>query len=573
MLTRFFIKNFMTFIIPVSIPVFIFSMVVVNVFQNSLKEEIDNNTIRALNMSKQTIELIFSDMNSLKILIDYNPQLSLALLRVLSNDKVTYEDTMAFKHLHPFLKSSSYSRLYIHSIYIKVGGSKYFLVNGNKESIPDYSDNAWFDSFQNQRRDTMLWTEKRRINGQDIVSIYQRTDLAGVIVINVLPEYFNNVLNSITTYDDQIIAVLNENNETIFSNDDAERPPLQLAGGGFAEREFPLADLFQSDDYHVLEMPSEHYKFKYASIIPNGTMYKSPILIMKLTLYSSVVSMLICLMLAYYFSIRNYRQISNIVKIFKLAKTGKTLPEVVEKENDVYTMILNNTINSFVNQSHINLQLTERKYRQVLAELTALQYQINPHFLFNTLQSINFEVLNYTEKPIFANTMIEQLSEILRYSLNSPLQMVGLEEEIEITKKYIDIQRYRFDDTFEATWDYDDDVLKCKTIRLLLQPIIENSIHYGVCKEGGRCHIAIERSGGDIRFEITDNGPGMSEERLEEVRASLHAEPDYGIADHIGLRNVHARLRLKYGDDYGLSIRSKPGEGVSVAFKIKAIPE
>ncbi|WP_248929551.1 cache domain-containing sensor histidine kinase [Paenibacillus hamazuiensis] len=570
MLTKFFIKNFMTFIIAVSIPVLIFSLMVMNVFQASLKEEIDTNTHKALNTSKETIELIFSDMNSMKILIDYNPQISLPLLRVLSTDVVTHEDTTALKLIRPSLKSSSYSRMYINSIYVKVGDSKYFLANGDKESITDYYDTAWYDSFKKQSRDTMLWTEKRRISDLDVVSIYQRTKLDGVIVINVRQEYFNKMLDSITTYDDQYMAVLNEKGELLFSNKDMEQLLERGDGGDQAGETARFADLLRSDRYRVVEMSSEHYSFKYVSVIPTITIYSSAILIIKLTLYSAIVSLLISSLLAYYFSIRNYRQIARILKIFKLAKAGMTLPNVVEKKkNDVYSLILNDTINSFVNQSHMNLQLSERKYRQVLAELTALQYQINPHFLFNTLQSINFEVLNVTQRPTFANTMIEQLSEILRYSLDSPIQMVTIREEIEITKKYIDIQRYRFDNTFKVTWTYEQDVLECSTIRLLLQPIIENSVHYGVCKEGGCCHITIQRDGDDIEFEITDNGPGMSEQRLDEVVASLESEPDYGISEHIGLRNISSRLRLKYGDEYKLSIRSAPGEGVTVTFRIK----
>lgn len=570
-LTKFFIRNVLTFILPISIPVFIFSIMVMNVFQDSLRRDIDNNTIRALRMSKETIELIFSDMNTNKILIDYNPQLSLTLMRILGSDIITFEDATSLKHIHPFLKSSSYSRLYINSIYITTGNSKYFLANGDKESIADYFDNEWYDSFLMQDEHTMLWTENRQIYNLDVVSIYQRTKLNGVIVINVLQEYFDKVLDSITTYQDQIIAVLNEDNEVIFSNADNELS--QSIVDQYYSAEEPLTHYSkQAEDYHVFEMPSEHHQFKYISFIPNKIIYKSPILIMELTLLSAVISLLISSALAYFFSIRNHRQISNIVKIFKLAKMGKTMPEVVENKKDVYTMILNNTINAFVNQSNIKLQLSERRYRQAQAELTALQYQINPHFLFNTLQSINFEVLNHTRKSTLANTMIEQLSEILRYSLDGPLGSVELREEIEITKKYIDIQRYRFDEEFDVTWDVEEEVLSCKTPRLLLQPIVENFIEYGTKSGGSVCHIHIRQIDCDIEFVITDNGPGMLEEHLSEVLASFDAEPDYDNAEHIGLRNVNARLRLKYGDDCGLILRSAPGEGMTVQFRLKQSP-
>ena len=330
MLTRFFIRHFLTFIIPISIPVIIFSIMAMDVFQDTLRNDIDSSTNRTLNMSKSTIELLFSDMNSNKILIDYNPKLILTLLKILSDDGASYEDTAALKHIYPFLKSASYSRLYINSIYIKLGNSSHFLANGDKVRIADYFDTTWYDSFKNQHPDTELWTEKRRIYNQDVVSIYQRTKLNGVIVINVLPEYFNNILDSITTYDNQTIMVMNENKQLIFSN--TEHLPEDVVKRYVNESSSEQKDVFEINHYHVLEMPSEHYAFTYVSFIPNSTVYKIPNLIMKLSFFSILISVVISFVLAYYFSRRNYNQISNIIQTFKLAKLGKPITEVVERK-------------------------------------------------------------------------------------------------------------------------------------------------------------------------------------------------------------------------------------------------
>jgi two-component system sensor histidine kinase YesM len=568
---KFFYKNFISFIIPIFIPVLIFSLLALNIFHNMLRDDIDSSTYRTLNMSKDIIESVFSDMNLNKILIDYNPQLSLTLLQILKKKEYNFDDTLALRYIYPFLKATSNSKLYIDSIYINIDDSDYFLVNGEKWEIKNYSDQSWHESYKGQQKETLLWTEKREVNNREFISIYQRTNLNGVIVINVLQKYFNTILNSITAYDNQAIMVLNENDELIFSNKSAEKLPLNLVNQFVHSLTDDTSDDIKINDYYVSQIPSAQYKFKYISFIPNDIMYKTPNLIMKLTILSAIVSLIISFLLAYYFTRRNFRQISNIVKIFEMAEQGKTIPSIVKKENDAYTLILNHTINTFVKQSYLSMQLSERKYRQILAEAVALQYQINPHFLFNTLQSINFEILNETKRPVLANTMIEHLSDILRYSLDSPTSMVEIREEIQMTQGYINIQKYRHDGKFDVVWDYEDEVLGYKTLRLLLQPILENAIQHGIQEDRDYCRIKvkIKRIGELIQFTITDNGNGMSKERLKQVLESLAMEPDYERSDHIGLKNTNARIKLTYGDDYFMVIRSKLNLGTSVTINIK----
>lgn len=599
---KFLLKNFGTFFVPILIPVLIFSVLALNVFQKMLKDDIDISTYQTLSMSKERIELIFSDMNLNRILIDYNPQLSLTLMTILKGNEESYIDAMALRHIYPFLKANSYSRSYIHSIYIYLDSSDYFLVNGRKMLVSDYHDRIWYESYRQGRdRGLSLWTEKRQVYNQDVVSIYQRTKLNGLLVINLSQDYFNNILDSITTYNNQALFVLNENDELIFANDSGERlaphifaeylqksaarasmsegdadPRVQTASlANTAKQAQAVSDTFKIDHYHVFEMPSEQYQFKYVSFIPDGIIYETPDLLMRSSVVSITVSVLVSFLLAYFFAQRNNRQIKNIVQIFERAEQGREIPDMVKKESDAYSLILNHVIKTFVNQSYIKLQLSERKYRQMSAELVALQYQINPHFLFNTLQSIHFEILNETGKPVYANYMIEQLSGMLRYSLDGPWRMVDIRDEIENTKRYIDIQKYRLENPFVIVWDVDEEVLECKTLRLMLQPIIENSFQHGLSKKEGdwKITIRIKRFGDDVRFEIADNGIGMTQERLERLIGTLDSEPDYEQSTHIGLRNIHARLKLKYGEDYGLEIVSSPDTGTSVRLKIKFLQD
>jgi two-component system sensor histidine kinase YesM len=221
-------------------------------------------------------------------------------------------------------------------------------------------------------------------------------------------------------------------------------------------------------------------------------------------------------------------------------------------------------MNTFIERSYLKLQLSERKYRLQAAELLALQSQINPHFLHNTLETIYWEILRISGKPTIAHRMIENLSDIMKYSLNSKDNFVTLKEEIENTNSYIEIQKYRYEDKFDVYWDYLPLVNNYKIKKLIFQPLVENSIYHGIIKKDTRCYIKIKiiKSGSHLRIFVADNGYGISLEKLEEIKQKLESSEDY--FDHIGLFNTNKRLKLIYGEQYGIRIRSLPGKGTVV---------
>ena len=171
-------------------------------------------------------------------------------------------------------------------------------------------------------------------------------------------------------------------------------------------------------------------------------------------------------------------------------------------------------------------------------------------------------------KPTIINRIIKDLSDILRYSLGSPREMVMLEDEINTLKKYIEIQKVRFGDRITFYLEIDDDVLSTPVPRLILQPLIENSIAHGVSQmqAGGFIKIRVFRRGDVLRFSVTDNGVGIEPEKLRELKENLSAPS----GRHVGLANVNRRLVLTYGDSAALKIMSKQGWGCAIVFRIPA---
>lgn len=200
------------------------------------------------------------------------------------------------------------------------------------------------------------------------------------------------------------------------------------------------------------------------------------------------------------------------------------------------------------------------------SELDALQSQINPHFLYNTLDSIMWMI--EAEKYEDAISMVQALGSLFRISLSKGKTLITIEDEIRHAQSYVAIQKYRYKNRFEAFFDVDNSLTHYKTIKLIIQPLIENAIYYGMefMDGDGEIHIRVKPDGADLSIEVADNGPGIPTERLSSLLTEETMERSRGSG--IGLRNVHQRIQLYFGSAYGLEIESEPDEGTLVRIRL-----
>ena len=199
-------------------------------------------------------------------------------------------------------------------------------------------------------------------------------------------------------------------------------------------------------------------------------------------------------------------------------------------------------------------------------ELTALQAQINPHFLYNTLDVVAW--LAKIKKQPEIEQLILALGSFFRISLHKGEQFIRVSEEIELLRSYVTIEKIRFPGKISIEYRVEADIMDCSMMKIVLQPLVENAIKHGLSQLEGEGHILVEGrrgEGEDLLFEVRDDGVGFEvpESFLEKGSAAVQPEGGYG------LRNVHERIRLSCGEGYGLSIRSAPGEGAAVRVRIR----
>ena len=203
------------------------------------------------------------------------------------------------------------------------------------------------------------------------------------------------------------------------------------------------------------------------------------------------------------------------------------------------------------------------------SELDALQSQINPHFLYNTLDSIVWMITG--ERYDDAVFMITQLASLFRISLSRGKTIIRVEDEIKHAENYMNIQKIRYKNAFEVSFDIAPEILSACTVKLVVQPILENAIYYGMeaMDDDGIISVRGYQKDGDVFLEISDNGLGMPEAA---AKLLTEGERVRSRGSGVGLLNVHNRIRLRFGEQYGLQIESCPDEGMTVRIHIPYIP-
>ena len=230
--------------------------------------------------------------------------------------------------------------------------------------------------------------------------------------------------------------------------------------------------------------------------------------------------------------------------------------------------MLSDSLNTMIDKINELLeQVTKEQRRLRKAEFELLQSQINPHFLYNTLDAIVWLAESGEQKKVVS--MVGSLSEFFRTSLNQGKDIISIREELQHVRSYLEIQQIRYQDILKYEIHVPEELQKYLIPKITIQPLVENALYHGIKNKRGFGSIVI--SGKEEKdflvLEIIDNGIGMSEERLRQVEEGIwHKVPTE--KDIYGLYNVNERIRLNFGEKFGISIESVYGEGTVVSVRL-----
>ena len=552
--------------------------------QNYIRENSSRINSSMVQQTKETIDTMITELNTITLNFSINTRSQFVLRRILQKENLEYEDVRELELIQNTLSIFHFSREYIQSIYVYFENDRGRFITSEiaHTSLATFPDVEWFNSYRKYNRQDKSWWEIRTIPGKErtdditVLTFYKLIynsfigGYNGLVVFNVYADYLRETINSLETLNDQTIFVFNRSGILVSNNQEHNYLLSEILSMGPNETEL----IFNGKKYTVTVRNSEHdINLIYASAIPNRTLYRLPNYLLLQNIVYIILSLTVGIALSLYFAHISNKQIKTIIGIIDSAKEGKLkTPESLSKgTRNSYQYILYNVINTFMEKDFLNIQLSEKMYKSRVDELTALQSQINPHFLFNTLQTINMKAMALGERGESVTCMIDHLSSILRYAFSDPGIIVPLKDEISNAKSYLAIQSVRYREKISVEWEYSDSILMFGTIKLLLQPVIENSIYHGIKEDTkpGVISIVIVEEHENLKITVRDTGVGIPETRLAELSERLRYAGDR--FEHIGLFNTNRRIKLTFGDRYGISISSRPGNGTSVEIRIPKI--
>lgn len=318
----------------------------------------------------------------------------------------------------------------------------------------------------------------------------------------------------------------------------------------------------------IQSFPSNNWKL--IATISVKELYREYGISQKLIIYISITCAVIFLLLSFFLSNWITKPIIQLSKIMRKNKSRKFVTtETKLKRVDEIGILYNEydkmmqDMDTFVRERYQNRILT------LDSQMKALEAQINSHFLYNTLESIN-SIAEIEEVESIA-VMTKSLGDMFRYSIKTESELVRTEEELQHVDNYMAIQLIRYEDKINYYKEIDEQILTGKILKLLLQPLVENALYHGLENKKGKGSITIKGYSiqDSVCFEIIDDGVGMSAVQVLELQKLLNQPPEFSGLGHrskqsIGLKNVHSRIALYYGPEYGLTFESGQNTGTKV---------
>ncbi|MBB6733312.1 cache domain-containing sensor histidine kinase [Cohnella zeiphila] len=404
----------------------------------------------------------------------------------------------------------------------------------------------------------------------------------GVILIDLSMDALTNIVKKAKLGETTGVVLLNESGRTIYSSDSEldELPPSlisRMSGSPNGSFSAVIAGKRYLLSYSTLTVTG----WKSATLTPYTEINQAGNRLLSVYLLLGLAGLALTVFISFLFSKKIFRPIQHLKKGIVQVKQGNFDVQLEQRSQDelgqlVFSFnVMVDTIRKLIVENY------EEQLARKNAEFKYLQSQINPHFIFNTLQIVSGMAAVHKVPDI--GTVSKSLAKMLRYSINMQTSTVPIRDEIENVICYMDIQKLRFRGFFDYDLDIDEEAYRYTIVKLILQPIVENSVTYGLegKEQGGRVRISGRLDDGHLRFEVYDNGVGMTPEETKSLMASIvssEAGPDRPPADgrsagsghSVGLRNIHHRIQMIYGPEYGLAIDSAKNEWTRVVIRIPA---
>ncbi len=471
-----------------------------------------------------------------------------------------------FAHIYP----------YIESIYAYSELNDVVVAGHGAWPISRFDDTGWAVDYLSGDGSELQLVSRRKFGAYPLLITGIRREYAsdgrrlGAVVINIDVELLARIISESEPGMVQHTYVVGDDDTILLHRDRAligERTTdVPLFGGiGLDQPDQTVSLRFGGRNHIVSWAHSTYGTLAYVVTLPLDLQTDRLAAAHTYLLASVVVAIVASAIIALLVSVYSYEPVSDVVQLLS-DPDGEPVRSHRSGEISYIAEQLTTVIHS---NRRLNTEVEERLGLLHSAQIAALQAQVNPHFLYNALEGINWLAIRTTGDENDVSRAIGNLSDLLRYSVGSDHQVVGLAVEIEHARAYLKVMEIRYPDRWTVRWNIDPDVMCCGVPRMVLQPILENAVQHGVVpvRRSGVIGVAAHRSADSLVLEVADNGVGMPMGALDALNSELAGSAGIG-GDHIGLRNVNHRVRLLYSDAFGIRLVPNRGPGITVRIRL-----
>lgn len=556
-----------TFLFITALTVIPFIVLSIMFYSNTLKnirEEITLENSYIFDNSVNIIDRTLIEVDALSNSLASNESTQLYTINNVSTD--------SFKTISRLAKALPIIYRYIDSIYIYSEPTDTVIMDNNSIPLSDLSDTDWISAYHavTSPKGTIIPRSKNNVYPQLITiikPIYVADEKKGAIIMNINTQSIYNSMLYQQYKDGRLFFLVNADNKIIISSELSyfNTYPDNIGLNTLTIESNPKNSVYEINDknYVVLSGDSAISDYKYISAYPLE-LYKHKLSTMKLQIIGILLLlMIIIFILAYVASVRSYNPLNEIISFLD---NSQPPTDSIEEEDKNELMYIINSIQTHINDKTKMAEILEERMKLLRkSQYDMLQTQINPHFLYNTLETINWMAYNMSNSENPVSKSLINLASFFRNTLTSGY-FVSIENEIKYTKEYVNILALRYGDLFDIEWDIDESILSYTIIKICLQPIIENAVYHGIKQKNDKGLIKIKGLCDDnnIILIVSDDGVGIEKDALDELNKTLSETSFTNEKSHIGLSNVNQRIKIIFGDSYGIHVESTVGVGTDV---------
>lgn len=567
-------KLILYFFLVILLPVITITSLGDLLYKNSINDEQNVNTHQMIGQISNNVDFYIKDTENIINYLSDDPRVMKFLIEKQINkennsdiDNASENAIRSFTKLHP-----------------EIAGI--MIVNKNDMFVSDIMyrisrdpliKEKWYLQAINNPNKVQLFSKPigRNINNifqfsaDDVVSMSKAVinnktgECLGVILIDMKLDIIKSVIENVKPGKTGFVYIVDHNGEIVYAP--VNKVVYRIKDDWlFSLDNKIIHKLINGKDYELMCMSSAYTGWKTVGVFPLDESQKVISFIKYYSFLIALCTLIFAGILAIIFTKSIVNPITKLRRLMKRTEEGDLDVHFNNKYNDEIGE-LGNSFNNMIREIKklINLVQSEEKNKRK-AEISILQAQIKPHFLYNTLDTIQWMAQEHGAEDIME--MVRNLTNLLRIGLSSGAEVIKLHQEIMHVESYLTIQKVRYGDKLNYKISIEEGIIDYNVIKLILQPLVENSIYHGIKERRGNGLITIkgEKIENKIHLSISDDGIGIKEEKLKEINNFLRSKNAPNNIIGFGIYNVNEKIRLTYGDEFGLEYHSIYGKGTTV---------